>query len=296
MIAVIGSTNMDLITYTERMPVIGETFTAHNFTIAPGGKGANQAVAAARMGAEVLMLTRIGDDIFGKDALHNFEENGILTDYVLTTSGTTGVASITVDNQSQNSILVVPGANNALSPADIEAASDALAQCNLIVLQLEVPLETVYAAIDYGVSNSIPVILNPAPASMDFDLQAIRGCTFFIPNETELATLTGLSISDVHEAEKAARLLLDYGCPHIIVTMGSRGVLWVSQEGAQFIESVPVDAVDTTGAGDSFIGSFASQIAAGVDIPAALATANRYAALSVMKAGTQTSYPYAKDL
>ncbi|MDO4909091.1 MAG: ribokinase [Corynebacterium sp.] len=295
MIAVIGSTNMDLITYTDQMPQIGETIAARDFQVACGGKGANQAVAAARMGSEVLMISRVGEDTFGADALANFKENKIDTRYIKTTPGTTGVAPIMVDRNSNNCILVVAGANGKLSPSDVHAAADDIAKCSHIVLQLEVPLDTVYAAIEFGAKHNIPVILNPAPADPDLDLKCIAACTYVMPNETELATLTGMPVDEATQVETAAKLLLDLGCPNIIVTMGSRGLMWVTKEKTTIIDQIPVDAVDTTGAGDSFIGCFASQLDQGKTIEEALNTANRYAATAVTRKGTQSSYPYAED-
>ena len=203
-IAVIGSNMVDLISYVERMPVQGETLAAPDFHMGCGGKGANQAVAASRLGSEVLMLTRVGNDIFAKNTIDNFAKNGIDTRFVLETDSTSGVAPIFVDQDSNNSIIIVLGANNLLSPADIDAASAGIAACKLIVLQLEVPLETVYAAIDFGNAHGIPVLLNPAPAHPDLDIERVKGCTYFMPNETELALLTGMPVETVEQIKEAA--------------------------------------------------------------------------------------------
>ncbi|MDO4911272.1 MAG: ribokinase [Corynebacterium sp.] len=296
MIAVIGSTNMDLITYTDQMPAIGETLAARDFTVACGGKGANQAVAAARMGAEVVMVSKVGTDTFGTDALANFAANKIDTRHVKTVEGTTGVAPIMVDRNSDNCILIVAGANGKLSPEDVHAAADDILKCSHIVLQLEVPLETVYAAIEFGAKHNIPVILNPAPANPDLDLKSIAACTYVMPNESELATLTGMPVDSPTEVETAAKLLLGLGCEHVIVTMGSRGVLWINKEESTHIPPIEVEAVDTTGAGDSFIGCFAAELDRGASVADALAMANRYAATAVTGQGTQPSYPYRADM
>ena len=289
-IAVIGSNMVDLISYVERMPVQGETLAAPDFQMGCGGKGANQAVAASRLGSEVLMLTRVGNDIFAKNTIDNFAKNGIDTRFVLETDSTSGVAPIFVDQDSNNSIIIVLGANNLLSPADIDAASAGIAACKLIVLQLEVPLETVYAAIDFGNTHGIPVLLNPAPAHPDLDIERVKGCTYFMPNETELALLTGMPVETVEQIKEAAQVLLDKGVKDVIVTMGSRGALWTNSAMTMEIPAVRVEARDTTGAGDAFIGCFSHYLVESGDVEHALSMASKYAADSVTKLGTQSSY------
>lgn len=204
-IAVIGSNMIDLVSYVDRMPELGETLAGNDFAMGHGGKGANQAVAASRLGSSVRMLTRVGDDTFANDTIANFEREGIDTRWVLRTEGPSGVAPIFVDAQSRNSIVIVPGANMSLTAADITDAADDLAQCRLIVLQLEVPLETVYAAIEFGTARDIPVLLNPAPAHPDLDLTRITGATFFIPNETELALLTDKPVESLDQVRELPR-------------------------------------------------------------------------------------------
>lgn len=229
-IAVIGSNNVDLITYIDRMPAQGETLEAPDFQMGCGGKGANQAIAAARLGSEVLMLSRVGNDLFAGNTINNFKRNGIDTTYVLPTEATSGVAPIFVDRDSNNSILIIKGANDLLTPADIEDAAEDIAKCKLIVLQLEIPLETVYAAIDFGNEHGIPVLLNPAPAHPDLDIERIKGATYFMPNETELALLTGLPVDTIDEVRDAAQVLLGRGVQDVVVTLGSRGALWINGE------------------------------------------------------------------
>ena len=289
-IAVIGSNNVDLITYIDRMPAQGETLEAPDFQMGCGGKGANQAVAAARLGSEVLMLSRVGNDIFAENTINNFKRNGIDTKYVLPTEATSGVAPIFVDRDSNNSILIIKGANDLLTPADIEDAAEDIAKCKLIVLQLEIPLETVYAAIDFGNEHGIPVLLNPAPAHPDLDIERVKGATYFMPNETELALLTGLPVDTLDEVKAAAQLLLDKGVQDVVVTLGSRGALWINGEHETLIPAVEVMARDTTGAGDAFIGCFSHYLVATGDVEESLTIAARYAADSVTKLGTQTSY------
>lgn len=290
-IAVVGSNMVDLITYIERMPKQGETLEAPDFQMGCGGKGANQAIAASRLGAEVRMITRVGSDMFAQGTIDNFEKNGIDTTWVLSTEGSSGVAPIFVDQDSNNSILIIKGANNKLSPADIEDAEEAIAETTLVVLQLEIPLETVYATIDIANKHNIPVLLNPAPADATLDPEYVGKCTYFVPNETELSLLVGKDLTELDEIEEAATgLIADSKLEHLLVTLGARGVLWVTHDDVQLIESVTVDAQDTTGAGDAFIGCFAAELSRGTEIADAIAEANLYAANSVTNLGTQTSY------
>ncbi len=289
-IAVIGSNMVDLISYITRMPEEGETVEAPDFQLGCGGKGANQAIAASRLGTEVVMVTRVGDDLFADNTIENFKKNGIDTTHVLRTEGSSGVAPIFVDQESHNSIIIVKGANNALSKDDIEDAAERIKSCDLIVLQLEIPLETVYAAVDFGVKNDIPVLLNPAPAAPDLELEKIKNCEFFVPNETELALLTQMPVDSMDEVKAAAKVLLDAGIKNVIVTLGSRGVYWLSDDEEQFIEAHSVEAKDTTGAGDAFIGCFSHTWVKTKDVAKAIEVANLYAADSVTKLGTQTSY------
>lgn len=291
-IAVIGSNMVDLVSYISRMPQQGETLEAIDFKMGCGGKGANQAIAAARLGSEVLMLTRVGNDIFSDTTIANFEQNGINTRYVLKTEASSGVAPIFVNTQSHNSILIAKGANNFLSGEDIQAAAEDIKQCQLIVLQLEIPIETVYEAIRFGKEHQIPVLLNPAPAQPDLILDKVKNCEFIVPNETELSLLTGKRVETEEEIKNAAAILQDAGVKNVIVTLGQRGVLWLSQDGhEQFFAPVKVHAKDTTGAGDAFIGCFANvYVKSKGDIEQAIMVATHYAADSVTRLGTQTSY------
>ncbi|AKK05181.1 ribokinase [Corynebacterium mustelae] len=295
-IAVIGSNMVDLITYIDRMPDPGETVEAPDFQLGCGGKGANQAIAAARNGSEVLMVTRVGNDAFAANTKANFAANGIDTTYVLDTDTTSGVAPIFVDKNSQNSILIIKGANAKLSAADIDRAKADLEKCSLIILQLEIPLETVYYAIELGNQLGIPVLLNPAPATPGLELDRITGCDYFMPNETELALITGMPVDTLEEVKEAAKTLVNAGITNVVVTLGARGVYYLTESGEGEIPPFKVDAVDTTGAGDAFIGAFAHAVETGLDLKGALTKAAFYAADSVTKRGTQYSYAYAKDL
>lgn len=296
-IAVIGSNNVDLISYIDRMPEEGETIEAPDFQLGAGGKGANQAMAARRLGSQVLMVTRVGSDVFAENTIKNFADNGFDTRYVLRTEGTSGVAPIFVDKDSNNRIIIVKGANAKLSPADIDDAAEDIKRCKLIVLQLEIAIDTVYYAIEFGKRHGIPVLVNPAPADPELDLAKVKNCTYFVPNESELALITGMPVDSSEEAEAAARTLLDAGIKDVIVTLGSRGAMWVSDAGApaRIYPAQKVAAVDTTGAGDAFIGCFAHVLVQTGDVEKAIKTANRYAADSVTKRGTQTSYATAEE-
>jgi len=288
-IAVVGSCMIDLVTYVDRMPNAGETLAARRFTQGFGGKGANQAVAAARLGAEVMMVARVGDDSFGAATLANFASVGIDARHVRQVSGvSSGVAPIFVEPSGENRILIVHGANDRLRPEDLPEAE--LAACALILLQLEVPLETVYAAVALGARHGVPVLLNPAPATPALDLARIAGVAFFVPNQTELAILTGLPTGTVTEAEAAARVLIGRGIGTVIVTLGGDGALWVAGNAAAVhVPPVPVTPVDTTGAGDAFIGAFAQGFVEHGDVGRALDWAAAYAADSITRPGAQNA-------
>lgn len=291
-IAVVGSNMVDLITYTDRMPLPGETIEAPRFEMGCGGKGANQAIAAARLGAEVMMVTKVGDDIFADNTIRNFQTSGIDTRFVERVPGTSsGVAPIFVEPSGENSILIIKGANALLSPADVDRAAEALKDCSLILMQLEIPLETVYHTIEFGARHGIPTLVNPAPAPAELDPRRIEKATFLVPNQTELATISGMAVNNEHDAELAARALIQRGVHTVIVTLGSRGALLVTGEApAKHIAPVKVTPVDTTGAGDAFIGCFARYYVQTGDVEAALHKAVRYAANSILRPGTQKSY------
>ncbi|ALN75178.1 ribokinase [Aureimonas sp. AU20] len=295
-IAVVGSNMMDLVTYVTRMPAPGETLEAPSFEMGHGGKGANQAVAAARLGSRIVMVSKVGDDAFADATIANFQANGIDTVHVGRVSGvSSGVAPIFVDASGENSILIVTGANAHLSPADIDAAAAELGDCDLILMQMEIPAETVYHTIAWANANGVKTLLNPAPAASNLDMSRIAAVSFLAPNETELAILSGLPVGDEREAEVAARSLIAKGVGTVIVTMGSRGALLVEAEATRRVEPVRVTPVDTTGAGDAFIGAFAHFHAAGKPVFDALETAAAYAADSVTKRGTQKSYARADE-
>lgn len=238
------------------------------------------------------MLTKVGDDIFADNTIRNLESWGINTRYVEKVPCTSsGVAPIFVNASSNNSILIIKGANKFLSPEDIDRAAEDLKKCQLIVLQLEVQLETVYHAIEFGKKHGIKVLLNPAPALRELDMSYACKCDFFVPNETELEILTGMPVDTYENICAAARSLVDKGLNNIIVTMGEKGALWLTREKQVFVPAFKVNAVDTSGAGDAFIGCFVHYYVQGGDVEAAMKKAVLFAAFSVMGKGTQSSYP-----
>ncbi len=290
-ITVVGSNMVDLVTYIRRMPREGETIEAPRFEMGFGGKGANQAVAAALLGADVCMVTKVGDDLFGPNTRKNLERYGIDITHVQTVPGvSSGVAPIFVDEKSRNSILIIKGANAHLAPADVDRARDRILASDLVILQLEVSLETVYHTVELCAAHKVPVLLNPAPADPALDRARIRGVTFLAPNETELATLSGRPTGTLEEVKAAARGLREGGPQTIIVTLGEKGCLLVSRDAETVVPGVRVDSRDTTGAGDAFIGCFAVYWVESRDVKRSLETANRYAALSTTKPGTQKSF------
>jgi ribokinase len=289
-IVVVGSCNVDLTTFTDRFPNPGETMFGTRFDLGFGGKGANQAVAAKRCGADVAMVARVGNDLFGEATVRNFERLGIDASHVRVLDGmSSGVAPIFVDPGGQNRIIVVKGANDALRPADVDEAAPLLEQAACIVLQFEIPLETVAYTVAFARARGIRTIVNPAPA-LPVDPATLEGVDYFIPNQTEAAMLTGRSVETREEIAACAKTLVDRGMRTVVITLGEHGA-WLANAGrAEAIPGVKVATVDTTGAGDAFIGSFAAFLAGGLDDRAALERANIYAALSTTTVGTQKSF------
>lgn len=282
---------MDLVVKAPRIPVTGETILGEDFIMTPGGKGANQAVAAAKLGANVYLVARLGDDLFAEQSLDNFEKAGVNTRYVVRSQeAPSGVALITVDHEGNNVIVVAPGANRELSTEDVEAARSVIASAWTLVVQLEVPLETVEFAVALADDFHVPVILDPAPArKLDRDLLAM--IDVITPNQTEAGIVTGVEVTDVDSARAACRSLLQRNVRAVALTMGSKGFLAASDEGMEFIPAVEVDAVDTTAAGDAFAGSLAVRMAQGKTFREAADFAKYAAALSVTKMGAQSSMP-----
>lgn len=290
-ISVVGSSNTDMIIQVPRIPKPGETILGGKFTTAAGGKGANQAVAAARAGGRVTFIACVGDDMFGEKAVQGFIADGINVDHIsLDKEAPSGVAEIFVAEDGENSIAVASGANEKLSPQDVMKSMDVIAASDILIMQLETPLETVMTAARIAHENGVKVILNPAPAQ-PVDDAIYQYLSILTPNETEAELLTDLPVKDERSAEKAAKGLLSKGVETVIVTMGSEGALLVTQDACELVPGFKVDAVDTTAAGDVFNGALAVAIAEKRPLRDALLFANAAAALSVMKLGAQPSAP-----
>ena len=289
-IAVVGSANVDLTTFSDQFPKPGETIFGQKFDLGFGGKGANQAVAARLCGAEVFMVARVGDDLFGPSSIKNFEKLDIDATHVRQVKGvSSGVAPIFVDPSGQNRIIVVKGANDELKPADVDAAADMLKSADCIVLQFEIPLETVYYTIKFARKNGIRCLLNPAPAQ-PIDLKAVSDLDYFVPNEHEAEAISGMPVRSVEDAKKCAAKLLASGIRRVIITLGANGSLLAGSEGMEHVPAFAVKSVDSTGAGDAFIGSFATFLGEGLPESEAVKRANLYAGLSTMGVGTQKSF------
>lgn len=291
-IVVIGSLNMDMVVRTSRAPEAGETLFGQGFALSPGGKGANQAVAAARLGAEVAMIGSVGRDAFGSELLEIMRQEHIDVRHIAqSNSQATGVASIVVDGEGENRIIVVPGANIELGPADIQALEHVISEAEMIVMQLETDFPMCEQAASIAQRHGIPVILNPAPAR-ELSQEMLRHVTYLTPNETEAGILSGIEVNSTEAAEQAARILLGKGVRNVIVTLGSKGALIVNESGnAQHIAGFPVQAVDTVAAGDSFNGALAYQLTRGVALEEAVRFANAVGALAVGKEGAIPSLP-----
>ena len=289
-IAVIGSANIDMITFSDRFPKAGETIFGQKFDLGFGGKGANQAVASRFCGADVFMVARVGDDLFGPATIQNFQKLGIDATHVKQVEGvSSGVAPIFVEPSGQNRIFVVKGANDMLRPADVDAAADLLRTVDCMVLQFEIPLETVYYSVSFARKNNIRCIVNPAPAH-PIETNALSGLDYFVPNESEAETIIGMPVHTVEDAKRCAEKFLAGGIKRIIITLGANGSLLASQEGMEHIPAFSVKSIDSTGAGDAFIGSFAVFLGEGLPEREAVRRANLYAGLSTTGVGTQKSF------
>jgi len=282
---------MDLVVKSPRIPAVGETILGEDFIMIPGGKGANQAVAAAKLGAQVYFIAKLGDDIFAEQSLKNFKKEGVNTKYVIQTNeAPSGVALITVDDAGNNVIVVAPGANRMLSSNDVEKAESDIASSGALVAQLEVPLETIEFAAQLANESGVLFILDPAPAQK-LSLELLKMVDVLTPNETEAQILTDTEVTDEYSARRTAKKLLEYGVKSVILTMGAKGFLLAKDDRMEFVPSIKVDAVDATAAGDAFTGSLAVGLAQGKTLTDAATFAKYVAALSVTKMGAQSSMP-----
>jgi ribokinase len=294
-ILVIGSINFDMVVFSERLPQPGETVIGKTWQTFPGGKGANQAVAAARLGGDVQMIGNVGEDSAGDTLLQNLKANKVNTSKIKKVNSPSGTALITVDSEGQNTIVVIPGANATLTKKDIDSLKSIIKKTNILILQLEIPLEIVVHAIEIAHQYGVTILLNPAPAAT-IPTETLNKVTYLIPNESELALLSGLPTNSDEEIQSAANNLFAMGCKQIILTRGKHGAFYLSPQ--HKISSLPfqVPVVDTTAAGDAFIGAFAVALANDLDLQTALLRANAAGALTVTKAGAQSSLPTLQEL
>jgi ribokinase len=295
-IVVVGSSNTDMVIKAGRLPAPGETVLGGTFMMNAGGKGANQAVAAARLGGNVVFIAKTGEDIFGKQAIELFKQEGIDTSYIIHDSeNPSGVALITVDDNGENCIVVASGANAALKPADLEKAKHLIENAALLLIQLEIPIETVAYAVNLAAENGVKVVLNPAPACPLSD-ELLRKISIITPNETEAGLLSGTKVTNRESAKSAARLLAAKGIETVIITMGAEGALLLHDGVCLFFEAPVCNAIDTTAAGDVFNGALAVALFNGKSILEAVPFAIRAASISVGRMGAQSSAPYLHEL
>jgi ribokinase len=291
-ILVFGSLNMDLVVQTPQLPSPGETCIGRNFLTTPGGKGANQAVAAARLGAETDMVGRVGSDRFGEELLASLRSSGVRTEGVLVDAEVgSGVALIGVSDRGENQIIVVPGANDRVGITDVERAIALLPQTTLLLLQLEVPLPAIVAIATAAKPAGVQVMLDPAPVRHRLPAQLYPLVDFLVPNEIEASQLAGFAVQDRETATRAALEFRDRGVRTAIVKLGDRGLVWATAAATGFIPPFPVNAIDTVAAGDAFAGAFAVALARGIPLEKALYWGAAAGALSTTRSGAQTSLP-----
>lgn len=297
-IVVIGSSNTDMVISAAKMPKVGETLMGGNFAVIQGGKGANQAVAAARANSEVIFIAKVGNDDFGRSAIQGYKKDKIITDYIYTDpTFPTGVAVIIVDESTgQNSIVVAPGSNYQLSIRDIDLVGQTIAKVDAVLIQLEIPIEVVYHSLKLAKKAGVRTILNPAPAQKLSD-ELLQYVDIITPNETESELITGIALTDNSSIELAAQALVDKVNEAVVITLGSKGVYYKLKTGESgYVPAIVVTAVDTTAAGDVFNGYFVSALTDGTAFKDALSYANKAAALSVLKKGAQPSIPFKSEL
>lgn len=295
-ILVVGSSNTDMVIKTRHLPRAGETVLGGSFFMNPGGKGANQAVAIARLGGQIAFICKTGSDIFGHQAHQLFEEEGIDISYVFSDSNSpSGVALITVDEHAENCIVVASGANANLLPADLAKAEDAIDAADFILMQLEVPIETVEFVAEMAAKKNKKIILNPAPAQA-LSASLLKNLYIITPNETEAELISGIKISDSETACEAARKIVEMGVDHVIITLGSKGALAYGSGICEMIPAIKVKAVDTTAAGDIFNGALTVALAENRSLTEAVHFACKAAAISVTRIGAQSSAPYRNEV
>lgn len=295
MVTVVGSMNMDLVVNADEIPKIGETVLGKELLQIPGGKGANQGVAIAKLNNNITFLGKVGKDGFGDELLKSMKDSGVNIEHIERTEVSTGIAVINVDKEGNNNIVVIPGANGEVDKEYLSRHISAFEKADIVVFQLEIPLETVKEGLKISKELGNITILNPAPA-MDLDDEIIENIDILIPNEHELERLSKIKVMDEESMIKAANILLNKGIKEIIVTLGSKGVLYIDNNGYKFFPAYKVKAIDTTAAGDSFIGGFVSSYIEHKDMEKAIDMGQRTAALAIQKIGAQSSLPTREEV
>ncbi len=295
-VLVLGSINMDLVAVAPRFPRPGETLRGQRFFTAPGGKGANQAVAAARLGVPTRMIGRVGNDVFGPALRQALKEAGVEVSGVEVDPETSsGTALIVIEESGQNAIVVIPGANGRVGAAELARLERWLPEARVLLLQLEIPLEVVVQAAKRAARAGVQVILNPAPA-MELPEEIYRWCAWLTPNEVEAESLVGFPLQEDQAIEEAIRVLVGKGCPHVVITLGERGCVYADRNGVRWVPTYRVPVVDTVAAGDAFNGALAAALWEGRSVEEALRWANAAGALSVTRYGAQPSMPHREEL
>ena len=295
-IVVVGSCNTDMVIKADRLPIPGETILGGTFFMNPGGKGANQAVAASRMGGNVTLISKTGNDVFGKQSVMLYTAENIKTEYIFSDlKHPSGVALITVDSQGENCIVVASGANAFLNPSDIDKASTEIERSDLVLMQLEIPIETVEYVAEMASKKGIKVILNPAPARTLSD-NLLKHLYIIIPNKSEAEILSGIKVCDIESAKQAADIISAKGVDIVVITLGSQGALIKEYNEYLFVEAFKVDALDTTAAGDTFCGAVCVGLSEGRSVLDSVKLAARAAAITVTRMGAQASIPYRSEL
>ncbi len=295
-IVVVGSSNMDMVVKTDHIPVPGETVLSGSFFMNPGGKGANQAVAVARLGGDVSFISKMGNDVFGKQFSQLFSDEGIDTRYILSDEDLpSGVALITVDEAGENSIVVASGANANLLSSDLDGALSQIAAAGILLVQLEIPMDTVNYVVKYASRKGVKVILNPAPANI-LSPELLKCVYILTPNKTEAAMIAGIEVTDMESAKRAAQIICSKGAKNVAITMGPLGALICKSGECSVVKARKVETVDTTAAGDVFNGALAVAVSEGKDLEDAADFACEAAAISVTRLGAQSSIPYRTEL
>ncbi len=295
-IIVVGSCNTDMVIKAERLPVPGETILGGTFLMNSGGKGANQAVAAARLGGDVTLISKTGNDLFGKQSVVLYTSENINTEFIFSDSKLpSGVALITVDAMGENCIVVASGANSHLKPVDIDKALKAIESADIILMQLEIPIETVEYVAELGASKGKKVILNPAPAQA-LSLSLLQHIDIIVPNKNEAEILSGIKVSDAKSAKRAADIIAKKGVNNVVITLGSQGAVILEKNIYHVVPAYVVEAIDTTAAGDTFCGALCVGLANGKSLLDAVKLAVKASAITVTRMGAQSSLPYYSEL